>query len=187
VELLPLVAGETPEAKRAARLKYNRDNELVPPEYVEALLAYAGWCDAQRQAKAWVRSLAPASGATAGERERLGEAAAREVVDVVRTSVAYAAQHRVDKRAARQKFIMDEQLVPREYVSALLALCGLADGGTEVHRIPGSYVEFAERRVLDDYAHLPASEHSRLPPSPKCYRLLWQRAIPGLISEAIRT
>lgn len=34
-------------------------------------------------------------------------------------------------------------------------------GGTEVHRIPGSYVEFAERLVLDDFAHLPPSEIRR--------------------------
>jgi hypothetical protein len=131
---LPLCAGDSRKEKRAQRESHIKEHKLVEPKFVQALLAYAGWCDAQRQAKAWERSLAPASGATAGERERLGEAAAREVVDVVRTSVAYAAQHRVDKRAARQKFIMDEQLVPREYVSALLALCGWADGGTEAHR-----------------------------------------------------
>ncbi len=34
-------------------------------------------------------------------------------------------------------------------------------GGAEVHRIPGSYVEFAERRVLDEFAHLPACEIRR--------------------------
>jgi hypothetical protein len=38
-------------------------------------------------------------------------------------------------------------------------------GGVEVHRIPGSYVEFAERRVLDQYAGLPRDlirrEHRR--------------------------
>jgi len=38
-------------------------------------------------------------------------------------------------------------------------------GGAEEHAIPGSYVEFAERRVLDEYARLPASairrEHRR--------------------------
>jgi hypothetical protein len=34
-------------------------------------------------------------------------------------------------------------------------------GGTEVHRIPGSYVEFAERRVLDAFAHLPAADIRR--------------------------
>jgi len=34
-------------------------------------------------------------------------------------------------------------------------------GGSEVHRVPGSYVEFAERRVLDAFAHLPAVEIRR--------------------------
>jgi hypothetical protein len=34
-------------------------------------------------------------------------------------------------------------------------------GGTDVHPIPGSYVEFAERRVLDAFAHLPAPQIRR--------------------------
>ncbi|MFW5973575.1 MAG: DUF1338 domain-containing protein [Bacteroidota bacterium] len=33
--------------------------------------------------------------------------------------------------------------------------------GGEVHRIPGSYVEFAERRVLDEYADLPEDQVRR--------------------------
>lgn len=33
--------------------------------------------------------------------------------------------------------------------------------GGEQHRIPGSYVEFAERRVLPEFAHLPHSEIKR--------------------------
>ena len=31
----------------------------------------------------------------------------------------------------------------------------------EMHRIPGSYVEFAERRILPEYAHLQSSEIKR--------------------------
>ena len=34
-------------------------------------------------------------------------------------------------------------------------------GGTERHRIAGSYVEFAERRVLDRFAHLPPEQIGR--------------------------
>lgn len=34
-------------------------------------------------------------------------------------------------------------------------------GGTETHSIPGSYVEFAERRVLPQFAHLEPSEVKR--------------------------
>jgi hypothetical protein len=34
-------------------------------------------------------------------------------------------------------------------------------GGTEPRKIPGSYVEFAERRVLDEFAHLPPHEIRR--------------------------
>ncbi len=34
-------------------------------------------------------------------------------------------------------------------------------GGRQVHRIPGSYVEFAERRVLPQFAHLPADQIRR--------------------------
>jgi hypothetical protein len=33
--------------------------------------------------------------------------------------------------------------------------------GGDVHEISGSYVEFAERRVLDEFAHLPAAEIGR--------------------------
>lgn len=33
--------------------------------------------------------------------------------------------------------------------------------GGETHRIPGSYVEFAERRPLDQFAHLPAAQLHR--------------------------
>ena len=36
-----------------------------------------------------------------------------------------------------------------------------ADGGTETHRISGSYVEFAERRVLPQFADLPRAEIRR--------------------------
>lgn len=36
-----------------------------------------------------------------------------------------------------------------------------AFAGGERHRIPGSYVEFAERRPLDQFAHLPAGELRR--------------------------
>jgi 2-oxoadipate dioxygenase/decarboxylase len=34
-------------------------------------------------------------------------------------------------------------------------------GGAETHQIAGSYVEFAERKVLDAFAHLPAAEIRR--------------------------
>lgn len=34
-------------------------------------------------------------------------------------------------------------------------------GGEETHRIAGSYVEFAERRVLDQFAHLPSDQIQR--------------------------
>ncbi len=34
-------------------------------------------------------------------------------------------------------------------------------GGTERHAIAGSYIEFAERRVLDEFAHLPADQIRR--------------------------
>ena len=34
-------------------------------------------------------------------------------------------------------------------------------GGSEMHRIPGSYVEFAERRPLDEFAHLAPGDVTR--------------------------
>ncbi|NDC82138.1 DUF1338 domain-containing protein [bacterium] len=36
-----------------------------------------------------------------------------------------------------------------------------AHGGREIHRISGSYVEFAQREVLDEFRHLPLSDISR--------------------------
>jgi len=56
----------------------------------------------------------------------------------------------------------DGKLVQSSTVAAMVE-AAFADGrgGTEIHRIPGSYVEFAERRVLDRFAHLPASEIRR--------------------------
>jgi hypothetical protein len=56
----------------------------------------------------------------------------------------------------------DGKLLQSSTVAALVdAVFSDGRGGAEVHRIPGSYVEFAERRVLDQFAHLPASEIRR--------------------------
>jgi hypothetical protein len=52
----------------------------------------------------------------------------------------------------------DEKLLQSSTVAEMID-AEFADG--ESHRIPGSYVEFAERRVLDEYAHLPADEIRR--------------------------
>jgi hypothetical protein len=52
----------------------------------------------------------------------------------------------------------DEKLLQSSTVAEMID-AEFADG--ESHRIPGSYVEFAERRVLDEYAHLPAGEIRR--------------------------
>lgn len=64
------------------------------------------------------------------------------------------------------KVSADGKLLQSSTVAALVdAAFDDEHGGTEVRRIPGSYVEFAERRVLDQFAHLPASairrEHRR--------------------------
>jgi hypothetical protein len=52
----------------------------------------------------------------------------------------------------------DEKLLQSSTVAEMID-AEFADG--ESHRIPGSYVEFAERRVLDEYAQLPPSEIRR--------------------------
>ena len=62
----------------------------------------------------------------------------------------------------KAKVSADGKLLQSSTVAAMVdATFDDGRGGTEVHRIPGSYVEFAERRVLDEYAHLPASEIRR--------------------------
>jgi hypothetical protein len=60
----------------------------------------------------------------------------------------------------------DGKLLQSSTVAAMVeAFFGDGRGGVEVHRIPGSYVEFAERRVLDEFAGLPRDailrEHRR--------------------------
>ena len=64
------------------------------------------------------------------------------------------------------KVSADGKLVQSSTVAAMVeASFSDGRGGTETHRISGSYVEFAERRVLDRFAHLPADhirrEHRR--------------------------
>jgi hypothetical protein len=62
----------------------------------------------------------------------------------------------------KAKVSADGKLLQSSTVAAMVdATFDDGRGGTEVHRIPGSYVEFAERRVLDEYAYLPASEIRR--------------------------
>ncbi len=56
----------------------------------------------------------------------------------------------------------DGKLVQSSTVAAVVeAAFSDGRGGTEIHAISGSYVEFAERRVLDDFTHLPPSEIRR--------------------------
>jgi len=62
----------------------------------------------------------------------------------------------------KAKVSADGKLLQSSTVAAIVdATFDDGRGGTEVHRIPGSYVEFAERRVLDQYADVPASEIRR--------------------------
>jgi hypothetical protein len=56
----------------------------------------------------------------------------------------------------------DGKLLQSSTVAALVdASFGDGRGGVEVHRIPGSYVEFAERRVLDEFSSLPRDQVRR--------------------------
>lgn len=62
----------------------------------------------------------------------------------------------------KAKVSADGKLVQSSTVAAMLdADFDDGHGGTERHRIAGSYVEFAERRVLDEFAHLPAGQAGR--------------------------
>ncbi len=62
----------------------------------------------------------------------------------------------------KAKVSADGKLLQSSTVAAMVdATFDDGAGGAEVHEIPGSYVEFAERRVLDEFAHLPAREIRR--------------------------
>ena len=62
----------------------------------------------------------------------------------------------------KAKVSADGKLLQSSTVAAMVdARFDDGRGATEVHRIPGSYVEFAERRVLDAFAHLPPSQVRR--------------------------
>jgi hypothetical protein len=56
----------------------------------------------------------------------------------------------------------DGKLLQSSTVAAMVdASFSDGKGGVEIHRIPGSYVEFAERRVLDEFANLPRGQVRR--------------------------
>jgi hypothetical protein len=56
----------------------------------------------------------------------------------------------------------DGKLLQSSTVAAMVdASFGDGRGGVELHRIPGSYVEFAERRVLDEFSNLPRHQVRR--------------------------
>jgi hypothetical protein len=62
----------------------------------------------------------------------------------------------------KAKVSADGKLLQSSTVAAMVdATFADGRGGTETHRIAGSYVEFAERRVLDAFVHLPSSEIRR--------------------------
>ncbi|HEY3384339.1 MAG TPA: DUF1338 domain-containing protein [Vicinamibacterales bacterium] len=62
----------------------------------------------------------------------------------------------------RVKVSADGKLLQSSTVAAMVQ-AAFADGrgGLAPHEIPGSYVEFADRRLLDDFAHLPADQIRR--------------------------
>jgi len=56
----------------------------------------------------------------------------------------------------------DGKLVQASTLASMVdGLFSLPDGTTEHRKIPGSYVEFAERKVLDEYTHLPPNKIER--------------------------
>ena len=62
----------------------------------------------------------------------------------------------------KAKISPDKKLIQSSTVAQLIdAAFDDGHGGEEIHTISGSYVEFAQREILDDYAHLPLSEIKR--------------------------
>ena len=62
----------------------------------------------------------------------------------------------------KAKVSADGKLVQSSTVAVMVnAAFDDGHGGVEHHEIPGSYVEFAERRVLDEFAHLEAARVGR--------------------------
>jgi hypothetical protein len=62
----------------------------------------------------------------------------------------------------KAKVSEDGKLVQSSTVAAMVdATFSNGRGGTEIHTISGSYVEFAERTVLDAFVHLPADQIRR--------------------------
>jgi hypothetical protein len=62
----------------------------------------------------------------------------------------------------KAKISPDKKLIQSSTVAQLIdAAFDDGQGGEETHTISGSYVEFAQREILDDYAHLPLSEIKR--------------------------
>jgi len=62
----------------------------------------------------------------------------------------------------KAKISPDKKLIQSSTVAQLIeAAFDDGHGGEETHTISGSYVEFAQREILDEYAHLPLSEIKR--------------------------
>jgi hypothetical protein len=73
-----------------------------------------------------------------------------------------AAGIRLNDSGGKAKISPDGLLIQSSTVAAMVdAEFDDGQGGTETHRISGSYVEFAERRVLPEFAALPADEIKR--------------------------
>ncbi len=69
---------------------------------------------------------------------------------------------RLNDSGGKAKISPDGLLIQSSTVAAMVdAEFDDGQGGTEVHKISGSYVEFAERRVLPQYAALPADQIKR--------------------------
>lgn len=69
---------------------------------------------------------------------------------------------KLNDSGGKVKASADGMLFQSSTVAAVVeAAFSAGRGGTETHLISGSYVEFAERRVLDAFKHLPAAEIRR--------------------------
>ncbi len=69
---------------------------------------------------------------------------------------------KLNDAGGKMKISPDKKLIQSSTVAQVIdAAFDDGHGGTEVHSISGSYVEFAQREILDEFAHLPLTEIRR--------------------------
>ena len=69
---------------------------------------------------------------------------------------------KLNDAGGKMKISPDKKLIQSSTVAQVIdATFDDGHGGTDIHSISGSYVEFAQREILDEFAHLPLKEIRR--------------------------